>query len=378
MSTRDTISLAPSRAPVAGMKQGLAAKAAGGAAGNVAILPDDLHAAMRQFDGCTVLVTGGTGSFGRRFIETLLRHSRARRLIVFSRDEYKQYEMQQQLAALDSDARLRFFIGDVRDADRLDLATREVEFIVHTAALKQVPAAEYNPFECIRTNVTGAENVVRAALRNGVRKVVALSTDKAANPINLYGASKLASDKIFIAANNLAGSLGTRFAVVRYGNVVGSRGSVIPFFKKLLAEGADHLPITDERMTRFWITLPQGVAFVVTALAMMRGGEIFVPKIPSMRITDLARSMAPDLPLRTVGVRPGEKLHEVMVTEDDSRQTLELDDRYVIEPAFAWWSRGPYLASGARPVAEGFRYASDTNSDWLDESRLKQLLTEAA
>jgi UDP-N-acetylglucosamine 4,6-dehydratase/5-epimerase len=341
-------------------------------------LPDDLHAALRQFDGCTVVVTGGTGSFGRRFIDLLLRHSRARRLVVFSRDEYKQYEMHQQLAALDSDARLRFFIGDVRDADRLELATREAEFIVHTAALKQVPAAEYNPFECIRTNVTGAENVVRAALRNGVRKVIALSTDKAANPINLYGASKLASDKIFIAANNLAGSLGTRFAVVRYGNVVGSRGSVIPFFKKLLADGADHLPITDERMTRFWITLQQGVAFVVTSLAMMRGGEIFVPKIPSMRIADLARSMAPDLPLKTVGIRPGEKLHEVMVTEDDSRQTLELDDRYLIEPAFAWWARGPYVASGAIPVQEGFRYASDTNADWLDEARLKQLLDEAA
>jgi UDP-N-acetylglucosamine 4,6-dehydratase/5-epimerase len=369
MMMRDIVALAPRRSARIGASAAEAAREA-------QPLADDLHAAMRQFDGCTVLVTGGTGSFGRRFIETLLRHSRARRLIVFSRDEYKQYEMQQQLAALDSDARLRFFIGDVRDADRLDLATREVEFIVHTAALKQVPAAEYNPFECIRTNVTGAENVVRAALRNGVRKVVALSTDKAANPINLYGASKLASDKIFIAANNLAGSLGTRFAVVRYGNVVGSRGSVIPFFKKLLAEGADHLPITDERMTRFWITLPQGVAFVVTALAMMRGGEIFVPKIPSMRITDLARSMAPDLPLRTVGVRPGEKLHEVMVTEDDSRQTLELDDRYLIEPAFAWWSRGPYLASGAVPVSDGFRYASDTNSDWLDEERLAKLLEQ--
>ena len=343
---------------------------------DTAMLPDDLHAAMRQFDGCTVLVTGGTGSFGRRFIETLLHHSRARRLIVFSRDEYKQYEMQQHLASFEGYERLRFFIGDVRDADRLDLAAREVEFIVHTAALKQVPAAEYNPFECIRTNVTGAENVVRAALRNGVRKVLALSTDKAANPINLYGASKLASDKIFIAANNLSGSLGTRFAVVRYGNVVGSRGSVIPLYKKLLAEGTDHLPVTDERMTRFWITLQQGVNFVVSSLAMMRGGEIFVPKIPSMRVVDLAHSLAPALPLKVVGVRPGEKLHEVMITEDDSRQTLELDDRYVIEPAFAWWSRGAYMAAGASPVAEGFRYASDTNTDWLDEARLAQLINE--
>jgi UDP-N-acetylglucosamine 4,6-dehydratase len=339
------------------------------------ILPDDLHAAMRQFDGCTVLVTGGTGSFGQRFIETLLRYSRARRLIVFSRDEYKQSQMQERFADFDI-SRLRFFLGDVRDSERLDLAAREVEFIVHTAALKQVPAAEYNPFECIRTNVNGAENVVRAALRNGVRKVLALSTDKAANPINLYGASKLASDKIFIAANNLSGSLGTRFSVVRYGNVVGSRGSVVPFFRKLIAQGADHLPITDDRMTRFWITLQHGVFFVVSSLAMMRGGEIFVPKIPSMRVADLARCLAPGLPLRTVGIRPGEKLHEVMITDDDSRQTLEIDDRYIIEPAFAWWQRGPYVASGARPVAEGFRFASDTNADWLDEPRLRELLKD--
>jgi UDP-N-acetylglucosamine 4,6-dehydratase len=363
--------------PVSRLPQRPSTPAASGAAGNSEILPDHLHAAMRQFDGCTVLVTGGTGSFGRRFIDTLLRHSRARRLIVFSRDEYKQYEMLQQFSHLDT-SRLRFFIGDVRDSERLELATREVEFIVHTAALKQVPAAEYNPFECIRTNVTGAENVVRAALKNGTRKVLALSTDKAANPINLYGASKLASDKIFIAANNLSGSVGTRFSVVRYGNVVGSRGSVIPFFRKLLAEGTDHLPITDERMTRFWITLQQGVEFVVTSLSMMRGGEIFVPKIPSMRMTDLAHSLAPGLPLKTVGIRPGEKLHEVMVTEDDSRLTLELDDRYLIEPAFAFWQRGPYIASGAQPVSEGFRYASDSNTDWLDHDRLHALLKEVA
>jgi len=248
---------------------------------------------------------------------------------------------------------------------------------VHSAALKHVPAAEYNPFECIRTNVSGAENVVRAALRNGVKKVLALSTDKAANPINLYGASKLASDKIFIAANNLSGSVGTRFAVVRYGNVVGSRGSVIPFFRKLLAEGADHLPITDERMTRFWITLQQGVNFVITSILSMQGGEIFVPKIPSMRMLDLARCLAPDLPTRVVGIRPGEKLHEVMITEDDSRLTLELDDRYVIEPAFRWWQRDSYLARGAKPVRDGFRFASDTNQDWLDEPRLLSLLEEA-
>ena len=338
---------------------------------------DGLKEAIRIFDNTSVMITGGTGSFGRRFVETLLRHGRARRVIVFSRDEFKQYEMQQQLAELPSET-LRFFIGDVRDGDRLDLAMREVDYVIHAAALKHVPAAEDNPFECIRTNVSGAENVVRAALRNGVKRVLALSTDKAANPINLYGASKLASDKIFVAANNLSGSVGTRFAVVRYGNVVGSRGSVIPFFRKLIAEGADHLPITDDRMTRFWITLQQGVNFVVTSIARMQGGEIFVPKIASMRMTDLAHCLAPDLPTRVVGIRPGEKLHEVMITEDDSRQTLELEDRYVIEPAFRWWQREPYLARGAKPVAEGFRFASDTNDDWLDEPRLKCLMEEAA
>lgn len=331
---------------------------------------------FRQFDDKAVLVTGGTGSFGRRFIDTLLKRSSARRVIVFSRDEYKQYEMQQ---LFDGEAapRMRFFIGDVRDAERLELATREVDFIIHAAALKQVPAAEYNPFECIRTNVSGAENVVRAALRNGVKRVIALSTDKAANPINLYGASKLASDKIFIAANNLAGKTDTRFAVVRYGNVVGSRGSVIPLYRKLVAEGAQYLPVTDERMTRFWITLQQGVDFVATSLAMMNGGEIFVPKIPSMRIADLARLMAPGRPIKVVGIRPGEKLHEVMVTEDDSRQTLELADRYVIEPSFAWWQRDSYVSSGAVPVAQGFRFASDTNDDWLDAERLEALLAVA-
>jgi len=340
---------------------------------------DGMKEAIRIFDNTSVMVTGGTGSFGRRFVETLLRHGRARRVIVFSRDEFKQYEMQQQLAEiaeLPSDS-LRFFIGDVRDGDRLDLAMREVDYVIHTAALKHVPAAEYNPFECIRTNVSGAENVVRAALRNGVKKVLALSTDKAANPINLYGASKLASDKIFVAANNLSGSVGTRFAVVRYGNVVGSRGSVIPYFRKLIANGADHLPITDERMTRFWITLQQGVNFVITSIARMQGGEIFVPKIASMRMMDLAHCMAPDLPTRVVGIRPGEKLHEVMITEDDSRLTLELEDRYVIEPAFRWWQREPYLAGGAMPVTEGFRFASDTNDDWLDAPRLKCLMEEA-
>lgn len=346
------------------------------AKGRVQAFGEHVGAAMRQFDDKSVLITGGTGSFGRRLVDTLLRHSRARRVIVFSRDEYKQYEMQQAFLPFGLE-RMRYFIGDVRDADRLELATRGVDFIVHAAALKQVPAAEYNPFECIRTNVSGAENVVRAAIRNDVPRVIALSTDKAANPINLYGASKLASDKIFIAGNNLTGPGSTRFAVVRYGNVVGSRGSVIPLYKKLIEEGAEFLPVTDERMTRFWITLQQGVNFVITSLGLMYGGEIFVPKIPSMRINDLAKALAPKLPIKVVGIRPGEKLHEVMITEDDSRQTLELDDRYVIEPSFAWWQRDRYASSGATPVAEGFRFASDTNSDWLDPSRLKALIAEA-
>ncbi|HVJ56099.1 MAG TPA: UDP-N-acetylglucosamine 4,6-dehydratase (inverting) [Aliidongia sp.] len=328
-----------------------------------------------QFDDKSVLITGGTGSFGRRFVSNLLQRSRARRVVIYSRDEFKQYEMQSELGNQGASI-LRFFIGDVRDQSRLALAMREVDIVIHAAALKHVPAAEYNPFECIRTNVNGAENVVHAALQNGVDKVLALSTDKAANPINLYGASKLASDKIFVAANNLSGSVGTRFSVVRYGNVVGSRGSVVPFFRKLLAEGTDHLPVTDERMTRFWITLQQGVDFVASSVAMMRGGEIFVPKIPSMRVSDLARSMAPGLPLKVIGIRPGEKLHEVMVTEDDSRLTLELEDRYVIEPSFSFWTREPYLESGALPVADGFRYASDTNTDWLDGARLAELLRE--
>ncbi|AWK90200.1 UDP-N-acetylglucosamine 4,6-dehydratase (inverting) [Azospirillum thermophilum] len=336
-----------------------------------------LSAGLGEFSDRSVLVTGGTGSFGSRFVRTLLERASPRRVIVFSRDEFKQYEMQQSLPA-EWLPRLRFFIGDVRDRGRLDLAMREVDLCIHAAALKHVPTAEYNPMECIHTNVYGAENVVHAAIRNGVRRVIALSTDKAANPINLYGASKLASDKIFIAANNLSGSVGTRFSVVRYGNVVGSRGSVVPYFRKLIAEGADSLPITDERMTRFWITLQRGVEFVVSCAALMRGGEIFVPKIPSMRIVDLARTMAPHLPQRVVGIRPGEKLHEVMITEDDSRQTVELCDRYVIEPAFSWWKHEPYVELGARTVPDGFRYASDSNDLWLEGEELTSLLAETA
>lgn len=338
-----------------------------------------LDRAFSDFSGRSILVTGGTGSFGQRFIETVLEQTQARRVIVFSRDEFKQYEMQQRLDER-NDGRLRFFIGDVRDRERLELAMREVDLVVHAAALKHVPAAEYNPMECIQTNVYGAENVVRAALATGVSKVIALSTDKAANPINLYGASKLASDKIFIAANNLSGSLGTRFSVVRYGNVVGSRGSVIPFFRKLIAKGADSLPITDPRMTRFWITLQDGVDFVVSCFTLMQGGEIFVPKIPSMRITDLAHALAPTLPQHAVGIRPGEKLHEIMVTEDDARKTLDMKDRYVIEPAFTWWQRHQafYHLLGATPVPDGFRYASDTNTDWLDGPTLLAMQSQTS
>ena len=320
----------------------------------------------------SILITGGTGSFGKQFVKLVLKHCSPRRLIVFSRDELKQYEMAQD-AGIAGHAAPRFFLGDVRDRDRLEMAMRDVEIVVHAAALKQVPAAEYNPFECIHTNVLGAENVVQAALRTGVEKVIALSTDKAANPINLYGASKLASDKIFVAANSLSGSVGTRFSVVRYGNVVGSRGSIIPLFRRMIAEGADSLPITDKRMTRFWITLNQGVGLVLSSLKMMRGGEIFVPKIPSMKMVDLAVALAPDLPHRIIGIRPGEKLHEVMITEDDARTTVELPDRYVIRPMFDFHGDTDAFYDSAKPVKADFRYASNTNSDWLDGAAMKAM-----
>ncbi len=330
--------------------------------------------------GKSVLITGGTGSFGKRFVRTVLDRYEPKRLIIFSRDELKQYEMEQALRAR-GNACLRFFIGDIRDRQRLELAMRGVDVVIHAAALKQVPTAEYNPTECIHTNVLGAENVVQAALASEVGSVIALSTDKAANPVNLYGASKLASDKIFVAANHLSGNRGTRFAVVRYGNVVGSRGSVIPFFQRLIRDGATSLPITDARMTRFWITLPQGVDFVLSCLKLMRGGEIFVPKIPSMRIVDLARSLAPTLPTHEVGIRPGEKLHEVMITADDARTTVELKDRYVIQPAFKFWSDDGEDESDdgttpGTPVADGFVFSSDLNADWLDDAALARMLTE--
>ena len=323
-----------------------------------------------------VLVTGGTGSFGKHFVQTVIDGYRPRRLVIFSRDELKQYEMQQ-IFPMERYPFMRYFIGDVRDRDRLELAMRDIDYVVHAAALKQVPTAEYNPFECIRTNVFGAENVVTAALRRNVRKVIALSTDKAANPVNLYGASKLASDKIFVAANNLAGADGTRFAVVRYGNVFGSRGSVVPFFRKLAQEGADTLPITDPRMTRFWITLTQGVNFVLSSMEMTRGGEIFVPKIPSTTIADLATLLCPKLGQKTVGVRPGEKLHETMIPADDSRWTVELEDRFVILASFAASAREAYINRGAKPVAEDFAYSSDNNSERLDARGLQSVLAQA-
>lgn len=328
-----------------------------------------------DFNDKSILVTGGTGSFGKHFITTLLQRYEPRRVVIFSRDEVKQYEMAQVLNDTTYPC-LRYFIGDVRDEGRLDMAMRDIEYVVHAAALKQVPTAEYNPFECIHTNVLGAENVVRAAIRTGVRKVIALSTDKAASPLNLYGASKLASDKIFVAANHLSGADGPRFSVVRYGNVIGSRGSVVPLFQKCIASGAAYLPLTDARMTRFWITLEQGISFVMSCFALMRGGEIFVPKIPSMRIEDLAKSMAPDLPTRIVGIRPGEKLHEVMITEDDARSTLEYPDRYVIEPSFAGWTNDHAVAKGAVPVAPDFRYGSDTNTEWLTLDDFKVMLDQ--
>ncbi|HEX7761824.1 MAG TPA: UDP-N-acetylglucosamine 4,6-dehydratase (inverting) [Caulobacteraceae bacterium] len=333
--------------------------------------PQDL-----DLDGKVILVTGGTGSFGRRFIETVLARHAPRKVIVYSRDELKQHEMQIDLRErfpAEVVAKMRFFLGDVRDRPRLTLALRGVDIVIHAAALKQVPAAEYNPSECIATNIMGAENVVWACLSNRVSQVVALSTDKACNPINLYGATKLASDKTFVAANNLSGDIGTRFSVVRYGNVVGSRGSVVPFFQGMLARGVKTLPITDTRMTRFWITLNEGVDFVLSTLTTMRGGEVFVPKIPSMKMTDLVRAMSPDAGIEVVGIRPGEKLHEMMISADDARSTVDLGDRYAIEPAFVEYPREPFARGG---VGEDFSYASDTNAWWLTNSELIAMIAE--
>jgi UDP-N-acetylglucosamine 4,6-dehydratase len=326
-----------------------------------------------MFDDKSILITGGTGSFGRHFVGTILDRFRPKRIVIYSRDELKQFEMQRRY---DSPV-MRYFIGDVRDRSRLVQALRGIDLVVHAAALKQVPAAEYNPMECIKTNIHGAENVILASLENECEKVIALSTDKAANPINLYGATKLASDKLFVSANNMAGGHSTVFSVVRYGNVVGSRGSVVPLFRDLIANNADHLPITDESMTRFWITLDTGVNFVLKNFERLQGGEIFVPKIPSVLITDLAKAMAPELPTKIIGIRPGEKLHEIMCPADDSHLTLEFDDHFVLRPAIKFHQGDvDYRVNGigetGSPVPRGFEYNSGTNEHFLNIDEIRE------
>ncbi|MDN5104296.1 UDP-N-acetylglucosamine 4,6-dehydratase (inverting) [Aliarcobacter butzleri] len=327
-----------------------------------------------MFNGKNILITGGTGSFGKKYTKILLEKYTPNKIIIYSRDELKQYEMAQEY----NDKCMRYFIGDVRDEARLKKATKDVDFIIHAAALKHVPIAEYNPMECIKTNINGAQNVIDAAIENGVSKVIALSTDKAANPVNLYGATKLASDKLFVAANNLVGTQDTKFSVVRYGNVVGSRGSVVPFFKKLINEGVKELPITDEKMTRFFITLEDGVNFVLKNFERMQGGEIFIPKIPSMKIVDMAKAIAPSLPHRIIGIRPGEKLHEIMCPADDSHLTLEFEDHYVIKPTIHFTTRMDYqknlLGEVGKPVVQGFEYNSGNNTQWLSSEEFLEMV----
>ena len=326
-----------------------------------------------MFNNKTILVTGGTGSFGKKFIKILLSKYQPKKVIVYSRDELKQFEMGQVF----NDKCMRYFIGDVRDKERLMLAMKGVDYVVHAAALKQVPAAEYNPMECIKTNINGAQNVIDAAIANNVKKVIALSTDKAANPINLYGATKLASDKLFTAANNIVGEGETRFAVVRYGNVVGSRGSVVPFFKGLIERGATELPITDERMTRFWLKLEDGVEFVLKNFQRMQGGEIFIPKIPSMRILDLAKAIAPNAKIKVIGIRPGEKLHEVMCPSDLYYETVEFPDHFVIKPSIEFGVNIDYTTNAldehGHMVADGFDYNSGNNPHFLTVDELRKM-----
>ncbi len=321
-----------------------------------------------SLNGKTILVTGGTGSFGKKFVEMVLKRYKPLKLIIFSRDEFKQTEMKKKFDA----PCMRYFIGDVRDAERLHRAFQGVDIVIHAAALKHVPVVEYNPFEAVKTNVIGAENVINVAINNGIQKVVALSSDKAVNPVNMYGATKLCADKMFVASNNYSGKTGTRFSVVRYGNVVGSRGSVVPAFKALSQSGV--LPITDERMTRFWITLEQGVDLVLKGLELMKGGEIFVPKIPSMKITDLANAIAPHCKRKIVGIRPGEKLHEVLIPKDEIRQTLEFKNMFVICPDFEEW-RNPLLKGGRR-ISDGFEYSSDNNTHWLKDAELRKMISD--
>ena len=325
---------------------------------------------MHLFDGKSVMITGGTGSFGKVFVNFVLADTEAKRIVIFSRDELKQWEMAQQFEG-ERRQRLRFFLGDVRDRDRLFRAMDGVDYVVHAAALKQVPAAEYNPFEAVQTNILGARNVIDAAIDRRVRRVIALSTDKACSPINLYGATKLVSDKLFIDGNAYAGARDTRFAVVRYGNVIGSRGSVVPLFRRLAPSGK--LPITDLQMTRFWITLDRGVQTVIRGLEILRGGEIFVPKIPSMRVVDLALAIAPDAQLEEVGIRAGEKLHEELINLHDARYTIDLGDCYAIEPAMEWW-QGKKHDGAAVPA--GFHYTSDNNDKWLTVEQLQEMIRD--
>lgn len=326
-----------------------------------------------MLDKEVVLITGGTGSFGKKFTEMILKKYNPKKIIIYSRDEFKQDVMKKEFLTKypTSIDKLRFFIGDVRDKDRLYRAFNGVDYVIHAAAMKQVPACEYNPFEAIKTNIHGAQNVIDAALDRKVKKVVALSTDKAVNPINLYGGTKLVSDKLFVAANAYSGTDGTVFSVVRYGNVAGSRGSVIPFFKDQLEKGCKNLPITDVRMTRFWITLEQGVDLVLKALEESKGGETYISKIPSFKITDLAKAISSECSLKEVGIREGEKLHEVMVTKDDSRYAFEYDNHYIIYPHFSWWKESQHYTEGGQQINEGFEYSSETNSQWLDVNELK-------
>ncbi|MCR8690647.1 MULTISPECIES: UDP-N-acetylglucosamine 4,6-dehydratase (inverting) [Campylobacter] len=328
-----------------------------------------------MFNNKNILITGGTGSFGKKYTQILLKNYKPNKIIIYSRDELKQYEMASEF----SHSSMRYFIGDVRDESRLNTAMNGVDFVIHAAAMKHVPIAEYNPMECIKTNIHGAQNVINASLKNRVEKVIALSTDKACNPVNLYGATKLASDKLFIAANNIVGQSPTRFSVVRYGNVVGSRGSVVPLFKKLIENGAKELPITDERMTRFWITLEDGVKFVLKNFERMHGGELFIPKIPSMKITDLAATLAPNLPIKLIGIRPGEKLHEIMISADDALHSLEFDDHYVITPSIRFYDKEAdfainKLGQKGSSIKSGFEYRSDNNTQWLNQQSLKEMI----
>ncbi len=329
-----------------------------------------------MFNNSTILITGGTGSFGKKYVQIILEKYNPKKIIIFSRDELKQFEMQQ----IFNHSCMRYFIGDVRDLTRVEEAMEGVDYVIHAAAMKQVPASEYNPMECIKTNIYGAENVIKASIKNNVKSVIALSTDKAANPINLYGATKLASDKLFVSANNMVGSKEVRFSVVRYGNVIGSRGSVVPFFQKLISEGATELPITHADMTRFMITLRAGVNFVLKGFERMQGGEIFIPKIPSMKVMELAKSIAPDLNYKIVGIRPGEKLHEIMCPFDDSHLTLEFDDHYVIRPSIQFNHEVDFMKNSlgeiGKSVEQGHEYNSGTNTEWLTNEDLLKMVND--